>query len=61
MGSWQLYYQVRVINASRWVTEAIEINAVEKFGDEDVGFLTGFGLFNSLTILSIIGLGCIKT
>ncbi len=59
-GMWQLYYQVRVINASRWVTEAIEIDAVEKFDNDDVGFLVGFGLFNSLTtILSIIGLAVV--
>jgi len=32
---WQLYYQVRVINASMWVTEAIEIQITENFDEED--------------------------
>ena len=37
-----------------------EVEVLEKFEDEDVGFLTGFGLFNSLTtILSIIGLAVV--
>ena len=56
-GSWQMYYQVRVINASRWVTEEIDVQAVTLIENDDASFLTGFGLFNSLTtIISIIGL-----
>ena len=59
-GMWQLYYQVRVINASRWVTEPIEIEIAENFEQDDTGFLVGFGVFNSLTtILSIIGLAVV--
>ena len=59
-GMWQLYYQVRVINASRWVTEAIEIQITENFDEEDTGFLIGYGIFNSLTtVLSIIGLAIV--
>jgi hypothetical protein len=49
-----------VINASRWVTEPIEIEVIEKFEDDDASFLVGFGIFNSLTtILSIIGLAVV--
>jgi len=59
-GMWQLYYQVRVINASKWVTEAIEVQAIENTEDEEAGFLIGYGLFNSLTtVLSIIGLAVV--
>jgi len=59
-GMWQLYYQVRVINASRWVTEAIEIQITENFDEEDTGFLIGYGIFNSLTtVLSITGLAIV--
>ena len=59
-GMWQLYYQVRVINASKWVTEAIDVQAIENSEDEETGFLVGYGLFNSLTtVLSIIGLAVV--
>ena len=59
-GAWQLYYQVRVINASRWVTEAIDIEIIENSESEETGFLVGYGLFNSLTtVLSIIGLAIV--
>ena len=59
-GSWQMYYQVRVINASRWVTEEIGVQAVTLVEDDEASFLTGFGLFNSLTtIISIIGLAVV--
>jgi hypothetical protein len=59
-GSWQMYYQVRVINASRWVTEEVDVQAVTLIENDDASFLTGFGLFNSLTtIISIIGLAVV--
>ena len=59
-GSWQMYYQVRVINASRWVTEEIGVQAITLVEDSEASFLTGFGLFNSLTtIISIIGLAVV--
>ena len=59
-GMWQLYYQVRVINASRWVTESIEVQVTENFEDDETGFLVGYGIFNSLTtVLSIIGLAVV--
>ena len=59
-GMWQLYYQVRVINASRWVTEAIDVQIIESSNDDDTGFLVGYGLFNSLTtVLSVIGLAVV--
>ena len=55
-----MYYQVRVINASRWVTEEIDVQAVTLIENDDASFLTGFGLFNSLTtIISIIGLAVV--
>ena len=59
-GMWQLYYQVRVINASRWVTEAIDVQIMDSSNDDDTGFLVGYGLFNSLTtVLSVIGLAVV--
>ena len=59
-GMWQLYYQVRVINASRWVTEAIDVQIAEVGKGDDASFLVGFGLFNSLTtVLSVIGLAVV--
>ena len=59
-GSWQMYYQVRVINASRWVTEEIGVQGVTLDEGGEASFLSGFGLFNSLTtIISIIGLAVV--
>ena len=59
-GSWQMYYQKRVINASTWVTEAINTSVIKsKNGDKAEG-LFGFGIFNPLTvIISVIGLAAI--
>ena len=51
-GSWQLYYQKRVIDASKWVTEPLEINATLTDDDVDAGFLIGYGLFSPTTILA---------
>ena len=59
-GSWQMYYQVRVINASRWVAEEIDVQTITLVAEDEASFLTGFGLFNSLTtIISIIGLAVV--
>ena len=51
-GSWQLYYQKRVIDASKWVTEPLEINATVLSEDDDASFLIGYGLFSPTTILA---------
>ena len=51
-GSWQLYYQKRVIDASKWVNESLEINATMVDNGEDSSFLIGYGLFNPTTILA---------
>jgi hypothetical protein len=51
-GSWQLYYQKRVIDAAKWVTEPLEINATVLSEDDDSSFLIGYGLFSPTTILA---------
>ena len=51
-GSWQLYYQKRVIDAAKWVTEPLEINATMLNEDDDASFLVGYGLFSPTTILA---------
>ena len=59
-GSWQLYYQKRVINASTWVTEAINSTVVKSKSADNAEGLFGFGIFNPLTvIISVIGLAAI--
>lgn len=50
-GSWQLYYQVRVIDAARWVSEPIGVEAVMSTNNEDSNLLIGYGLFNPITII----------
>ena len=57
-GSWQLYYQKRVIDASKWVTELLEINATSVDKEDSGGFLVGYGLFSPTTIL--VGLAVIS-
>ena len=51
-GSWQLYYQKRVIDSSKWVTEPLNISAIVAEKDEDSNFLIGYGLFSPTTILA---------
>ena len=51
-GSWQLYYQKRVVDAAKWVTEPLAINATILSDDEDSSFLIGYGLFSPTTILA---------
>ena len=59
-GSWQMYYQKRVINASTWVTEAINTSVIKSKGADNAEGLFGFGIFNPLTvIISVIGLAAI--
>ena len=40
------------IDASKWVTEPLEINATVLSEDDDGGFLIGYGLFSPATILA---------
>ena len=59
-GSWQMYYQKRVINASTWVTEAINTSVIKSKSADNAEGLFGFGIFNPLTvIISVIGLAAI--
>jgi len=51
-GTWQLYYQKRVIDAAKWVTEPLEMNATMIDDDDDSNFLVGYGLFSPTTILA---------
>ena len=53
-GSWQLYYQVRVIDASRWVSEPIEVEAVVSTTDESSSLLIGYGIFNPIAIIGAL-------
>ena len=50
-GSWQLYYQKRVIDASKWVTEPLNVSTTLVESD-DSSFLIGYGLFSPTTILA---------
>ena len=54
-GQWQLNYQVRVVESSRFVSEAVNDSVVKTVepGD-DSGFLPGFGIFNAVSV--VIGL-----
>jgi hypothetical protein len=51
-GFWQLYYQKRVVDAAKWVTEPLDINATILSEDVDSSFLIGYGLFSPTTILA---------
>jgi len=51
-GSWQLYYQKRVVDAAKWVTEPLEVNATVLSDENEAGFLIGYGLFSPTTILA---------
>lgn len=53
-GSWQLYYQIRVIDASRWVSEPIEVEAVVSTTDESSSLLIGYGIFNPIAIIGAL-------
>ena len=56
-GGWQLYYQKRVINSSKWVTEPINNSIVKSTTNDDAKGLYGYGIFNPLTVIvSVIGL-----
>lgn len=51
-GSWDLYYQVRVINSSRWVTEPINASIPVMITNDETSFLIGYGLFNPITMIA---------
>ena len=53
-GSWQLYYQVRVIDASRWVSETSGIEATIRTSGEESNLLIGYGIFNPITIIGAL-------
>lgn len=53
-GSWQLYYQVRVIDASRWVSEATGIVATIESTGEESNLLIGYGIFNPIAIIGAL-------
>jgi len=41
-----------VIDAAKWVTEPLEMNATMIDDDDDSNFLVGYGLFSPTTILA---------
>jgi len=51
-GTWELRYQVRIVDSARWVSEPIEANMVDVIEDEESSFLIGYGLFNPVTIIA---------
>ena len=51
-GSWDLYYQVRVIESSRWVAEPINASVPVMVENEESNFLIGYGLFNPITMIA---------
>ena len=56
-GTWELMYQKRVINASQWVNESINASTIQVAEGDDGNLLTGFGLFNPVSvILSLLGI-----
>jgi hypothetical protein len=59
-GSWQLYYQKRVINSSKWVTEPINSSVVMAKSSDNGEGLFGYGIFNPVTVIvSVIGLAAL--
>ena len=50
-GMWNLNYQKRVINAAIWVNESVDSNVTVLMLEDEEGFLTGFGLFNPVSVL----------
>jgi len=54
-GSWQLYYQVRIIESSRWITEPLGVDVRIINSEEQGNILIGYGVFNMLTtVLSFL-------
>jgi hypothetical protein len=51
-GTFSLSYQVRVIDAARWVTEPVEGVEVQFDEEKEPSFLIGYGLFNPLTLMA---------
>ena len=51
-GSWELYYQVRVVSSARWVSESINSSALVMIESEESAFLPGYGLFNPVTMIA---------
>ena len=59
-GSWQLYYQKRVINSSKWVTEPINSSVVMAKSSDNGEGLFGYGIFNPVTVIvSVVGLAAL--
>jgi hypothetical protein len=51
-GTWELRYQVRIVESARWVSEPVEASMVTLIEDDDSSFLIGYGLFNPVTIIA---------
>ena len=51
-GTWQLYYQVRVVDSARWVSEPINSSLVSISENEESNFLIGYGLFNPVSMIT---------
>jgi len=50
-----LYYQVRIIESSRWITEPLGVDVRIINSEEQGNFLIGYGVFNMLTtVLSFL-------
>ena len=51
-GTWELYYQVRVVDSSRWVSEPINSSVLEIVENEESNFLIGYGIFNPVSMIA---------
>jgi hypothetical protein len=51
-GSWELYYQIRVVDSARWVSEPINSSVLVMVENEESNFLIGYGLFNPVTLIA---------
>ena len=58
-GSFELYYQKRVIDASTWVNENISNDAISFYSNEKEGFLGGTLIFDPAAILVVLVLASV--
>jgi hypothetical protein len=50
-GTWELRYQVRIVESARWVSEPVDTMKLNIIDEDETSFLIGYGLFNPVTII----------
>lgn len=50
-GTWELRYQVRIVESARWVSEPVDAMKLNIIAEDETSFLIGYGLFNPVTII----------